>query len=113
MNAAGNECISEKLGDYTLVRLRGEVDLSWSQQVRRAILDALGATGKVGVELSQVSYIDSSGIAALVEGFQNARGKGQQFGLIASSSAVMAVLQLARLDRVFPLFQDVDAARAG
>lgn len=113
MNTVSNECISEQLGDYTLVRVRGEVDLSWSQQVRRAILDALGACGKVGVELSQVSYIDSSGIAALVEGFQNARGKGQQFVLIGASKPVMAVLQLARLDKVFPLFPDLDAARAG
>jgi len=113
MNATANECLSEKIGDYVLVRVRGEVDLSWSQQLRRAILDALGATGKVGVELSQVSYIDSSGIAALVEGFQNARGKGQQFGLIGASKSVMAVLQLARLDKVFPLFPDLDAARAG
>lgn len=108
-----NECVSETLGDYVLVRLKGEVDLSWSREVRQAILGALGATGKVGVELSQVSYIDSSGIAALVEGFQNARGKGQQFGLVAVSKAVMAVLQLARLDRVFPIFPDLDAARSG
>jgi anti-sigma B factor antagonist len=107
-----NECVSETLGDYTLVRLKGEVDLSWSRDVRRAILDALGDSGKVGVELSEVSYIDSSGIAALVEGFQNARGKGQQFGLVAVSKAVMAVLQLARLDRVFPIFPDLDAARS-
>ena len=113
MNNIANECISEDLGDYTLVRVRGEVDLSWSQQVRRAILDALGASGKVGVELSQVSYIDSSGIAALVEGFQNARGKGQKFALVGASKPVMAVLQLARLDKVFPLFPDLDAARAG
>ena len=107
-----NECVSETLGDYVLVRLRGEVDLSWSQQVRKTILSALGATGKVGVELSEVSYIDSSGIAALVEGLQNAKSRGQQFGLVAVSKAVMAVLQLARLDRVFPIFADVDAARA-
>lgn len=107
-----NECVSETLDDYVLVRLRGEVDLSWSQQVRKTILGALGATGKVGVEMSEVSYIDSSGIAALVEGLQNARSKGQQFGLVAVSKAVMAVLQLARLDRVFPIFADVDTARA-
>lgn len=113
MSNANNECVSETLGDYVLVRLRGEVDLSWSQQVRRAILDALGASGKVGVELSQVSYIDSSGIAALVEGFQSARGKGQQFGLVAVSQAVLAVLQLARLDRVFPIFPDIETARIG
>ncbi len=107
-----NECISETLDGYVVVRLKGEVDLSWSQEVRRAILAALGDTGKVGVELSEVSYIDSSGIAALVEGFQNARGKNQQFGLVAVSKAVMAVLQLARLDRVFPIFPDIDAARS-
>jgi anti-sigma B factor antagonist len=112
MNNAANECVSESLGDFVLVRLKGEVDLSWSQQVRKTILDALGASDKVGVELSQVSYIDSSGIAALVEGFQNARSKGRKFGLVATSTAVMSVLQLARLDKVFPLFASVEAARA-
>ncbi|MEO8802670.1 MAG: STAS domain-containing protein [Rudaea sp.] len=113
MSETGNACVSETQGNYVLVRLSGEVDLSWSQQVRRAILDALDNTGKVGVELSQVSYIDSSGIAALVEGFQSARGKGQQFGLVGASAPVMSVLQLARLDKVFPLFATVEAARAG
>jgi anti-sigma B factor antagonist len=107
-----NECVSENLGDCVLVRLRGEVDLSWSQQVRKAILAALGGTNMVSVELSEVSYIDSSGIAALVEGLQNAKSKGQKFALVAVSKAVMAVLQLARLDRVFPIFADVDAARS-
>jgi len=112
MNNAANECVSETLGDFVLVRLKGEVDLSWSQQVRKQILDALGVSSSVGVELSQVSYIDSSGIAALVEGFQNARTKGRKFGLVAASSPVMSVLQLARLDKVFPLFASIEAARA-
>ena len=112
MSGTTNECTSENLGDYVVVRLKGEVDLSWSQQVRKTILDALGECGKVGVELSQVSYIDSSGIAALVEGFQNARSRNQKFGLVGVSGAVMAVLQLARLDRVFPIFADLDAARS-
>jgi anti-sigma B factor antagonist len=48
-----------------------------------------------------------------VEGCQHARGKNLQFGLVSVSKAVMAVLQLARLDRVFPIFPDLDAARAG
>ncbi len=107
-----NECVRETIDDYVLVRLKGEVDLSWSQQVRKAILEALDESNRVGVELSAVSYIDSSGIAALVEGFQNAREKGQKFGLVAASKAVMAVLQLARLDRVFPMFPNLESARA-
>jgi anti-sigma B factor antagonist len=113
MNETVNACVSEDRDGYLVVCVRGEVDLSWSQQVRDAILAALGRGNAVGVELSQVLYIDSSGIAALVEGFQTARGKGKRFGLIAASAPVLAVLQLARLDKVFPLFADVDAARVG
>ena len=106
-----NECKAEFDGDFVLVRVRGEVDLSWSQNLRKTILDALARARVMGVELSEVSYIDSSGIAALVEGFQSARGKGQRFALVAASESVRAVLQLARLDRVFPMVDDAAAAR--
>ena len=73
------------------------------------MLDALTRAPRVAVDLSAVSYIDSSGIAALVEGFQNARGKGQPFELVSVSAPVLAVLKLARLDRVFQI-RDVRAA---
>lgn len=89
--------------DTAIVVLGGEVDLSWSSQVRREVLAALTRAPKVAINLAQVSYIDSSGIAALVEGFQSARGKGQPFELVAVSPAVLAVLKLARLDRVFTI----------
>jgi anti-sigma B factor antagonist len=97
---------TEELDGIVLIRLRGEVDLSWSQQVRQAVLSALETNPAVGVELSEVSYIDSSGIAALVEGFQSARSRGSRFALVAVSDAVRAVLELARLDRVFVIVAD-------
>ena len=99
----------ESAAGSALIRLRGEVDLSWSQQVRGAVLDALGKHPRVGVELSEVSYIDSSGIAALVEGLQKARTQGRGFALVAVSDAVRSVLELARLDRVFPIVADAGA----
>ena len=105
-----NTLKTEDIADGKLVRITGEVDLSWSQKVRKAILDALAGSKAVAVDLSGVGYIDSSGIAALVEGFQQARGKNQKFGLVAVSPAVLAVLELARLDRVFPLFATVEDA---
>lgn len=112
MSANANEVASEIRDGYVLVRLRGEVDLSWSQVVRRAVLDALDHAAAVGIDLSEVSYIDSSGIAALVEGFQRARTRGSRFALVAVSDSVRAVLELARLDRVFVLVATPDAVIA-
>lgn len=104
-----NDVVTEQLDELTLVRLSGEVDLSWSAQVRDTVLEALEQQS-VGVDLAAVSYIDSSGIAALVEGLQAARAGGRHFLLIAVSTAVLAVLELARLDRVFTLLPDLDSA---
>ncbi|MCX7557316.1 STAS domain-containing protein [Xanthomonadaceae bacterium JHOS43] len=98
-----SQCSTRIDGDTATVLLGGEIDLSWSAQVRREVLNALERAPKVAIDLSQVGYIDSSGIAALVEGFQNARGRGQPFELSAISPSVLAVLKLARLDRVFPI----------
>ncbi|WP_395792745.1 STAS domain-containing protein [Aquimonas sp.] len=103
-----NQCLTEADGRYAVVRLSGEVDLSWSAQVRQAVLAALADSEHVAVHLGAVQYIDSSGIAALVEGFQNARGRGQRFVLVAASDPVRAVLRLARLDRVFELVDTLD-----
>lgn len=97
---------------WIILDVHGEVDLSWSQQVRRDVLDALASSPALAVELSAVSYIDSSGIAALVEGFQQARARGQRFALVAPSASVTSVLELARLDRVFPIYASLDAARS-
>jgi anti-sigma B factor antagonist len=105
-----NSLKTEERASARLVLITGEVDLSWSQKVRKAILDALAGGKPVAIDLSGVGYIDSSGIAALVEGFQQARGKQQKFALVAVSPAVLAVLELARLDRVFPMFSDLDTA---
>lgn len=96
-------CTSREEGGFVVVSVAGEVDLSWSSQLRRAILDALAAGSPVLVDLEAVSYIDSSGIAALVEGYQTARATGRRFGLVAISQPVRAVLELARLDQVFPI----------
>jgi len=88
-------------GLQVVVVLAGEVDLSWSQQVRDTILAALKGNDRVAVDMSAVTYIDSSGIAALVEGFQAARGRGKTFVLLSVSQPALAVLKLARLDKVF------------
>jgi anti-sigma B factor antagonist len=108
----GNGCSQRFADGWIILDVRGEVDLSWSQEIRRSVLEALATTPALAVELSAVSYIDSSGIAALVEGFQQARAKGQRFALVSPSASVNSVLELARLDRVFPIYADLAAAQS-
>ncbi len=97
-------------GDYKVVEMSGNVDLSVSPDARKQILSCLeNSSVGVLVDMSQVSYIDSSGIASLVEGYQTAEKNNVNFGLLGVSDAAMNVLQLARLHKVFPIHDSVDA----
>lgn len=107
-----NSCTTEHNGEHCVVTVSGEVDLSWSSQLRREILDALERCSTVIVRMDDVAYIDSSGIAALVEGYQTAKAGDKRFALAQLSEPVTAVLQLARLDQVFPIYGSVEDALA-
>ena len=104
----GTKYNTREEGGYAIVELAGEVDLSCSPDARKQILDCLGNNDLL-VDLSQVTYIDSSGVASLVEGYQTAKKKSRKFGLIGVSDAAMNVLQLARLDKVFPIHASLEA----
>jgi anti-sigma B factor antagonist len=93
---------------YTVVELSGDVDLSCSPEARATILGCLTQARNVLVDLSRVTYIDSSGVASLVEGYQTAKKRKLKFGLIGVSEAALSVLKLARLDRVFPIHATVN-----
>jgi anti-sigma B factor antagonist len=94
-------------GDTTVVALDGDIDLESSPLARAALLEAIAAsrTPRIVADLSAVTYIDSSGVASLVEALQKARGAGKQFALAAVSEPARRVLELARLDRVFTLLE--------
>lgn len=93
----------EKTDDLTTIYVTGEVDLSNSAEVRKTILAALKTTPEVKVDLSGVEYIDSSGIAAMVEGLQFANSNGRSFSLTQPSAQVKSIMELARLDQVFTI----------
>ena len=98
--------------DYAVVCLTGEIDLHSSPQGRKLILACLREGRPTLVDLSAVSYIDSSGVASLVEGFQLARERELDFGLVGVSDAALNVIKLARLDKVFPIYASVQARLA-
>lgn len=91
-----------------VVAFRGEVDLESSPAARELLLKCFDTATNVIVDLSEVTYIDSSGVASLVEALQAAKKSGGQFALAASSEPTRRVLELARLDKVFTMYDSVD-----
>jgi len=96
--------------NYIIIMLSGDIDMSCSPEARQIILDALNKKENTMVDLSQVTYIDSSGVASLVEGFQTAKANKLKFSLIGVSDSAMMVFKLARLDKVFPIFDTFEQA---
>lgn len=94
--------------DGLVVSLVGDVDLESSPQARKVLLECVGRKRAVIADLSKVTYIDSSGVASLVESLQAARKGGTTFALAAVSESAMRVLQLARLDKVFTILPTVE-----
>jgi len=91
-----------------IVELKGDVDLQTSPDARQALLDGVTRGMPILVDLSGVGYIDSSGVASLVESFQTARKSGQNLALVAVSEGALRVLQLARLDKVFTICDTIE-----
>lgn len=101
------ECTTHSENGFTIIAISGEVDLHYSPKAREIILKYLGEKNNVLIDLSAVAYIDSSGVASLVEGFQHARTHDLKFALMGVSDAAMQILQLSRLDKVFPIIASI------
>ncbi len=92
-----------KDGEYYRVTAKGDIDLYSSPELRSAILKAIKRKEGVAIDLSGVGYMDSSGVATLVEGLKSCAANHQEFVIERPSDAVVKVLQLARLDTLFKL----------
>jgi anti-sigma B factor antagonist len=86
-----------------IVALSGDVDLESSPEARQVLLECVARQRDVLVDLSGVGYMDSSGVASLVEAYQQSKQQGTRFALASVNPSALRVLQLARLDTVFTI----------
>ena len=89
--------------DVLIITANGEIDLENSGGLREQIASALDANTAVSINMSDVNYIDSSGVAALIESKQRAGEGGKEFKIIKTSEAVLSVIKLAKLDSFFDI----------
>jgi anti-sigma B factor antagonist len=94
--------------------IEGDIDMSSSTQVRTHLTELFDKNQKaIVVDLSKVPYIDSSGIATLVEGLQWSHANSTKFRLTCLTPMVKDVFEIARLLTVFEVFESNEEALKG
>jgi anti-sigma B factor antagonist len=98
----------------TILDITGDIDLAHSPAMRKALLQEIKEkkTPKVLLNLEKVRYIDSSGIASLVEGLKASRDMGSRLILYGLSKTVREVMELSRLQKIFEIHESEAQALA-
>lgn len=99
-----------EFGEARVVDLEGEVDLGTSPDLRRALFDLLTKTSKLALNLRALRYIDSSGIATLIEVLKDAQLLQKDFILYGLSPAVQDVFRLTHVNRIFRIVETEEQA---
>jgi anti-sigma B factor antagonist len=102
------------LDKTTIFDISGDIDLATSPELRKALLRELRELKmpRVVLNLGAVRYIDSSGVASLVEGLKASRDVGSRLILFGLNRTVREVLQLSKLVRIFEIYENEEQAVA-
>jgi anti-sigma B factor antagonist len=99
--------VRKDAGGVALIYVEGEVDMHTSPNVRDTLLPYFKRDMKgIIIDLSGVTYMDSSGIATMIEGLQWSNREGGRFVLAGLSPTVMDVFVLTNLKDVFEFSAD-------
>jgi anti-sigma B factor antagonist len=106
------QIIARRVDTATIFDISGDIDLAHSSEVRRTVLVEIREkkTPRVLLNLREVDYIDSSGVASLVEGLKASRDVGSRLILFGLTTNAYEVLQLSRLLNVFEIYDTEDKA---
>lgn len=101
----------EHKNDTVIIKPLGEIDLHNSPQLRKTLQEITEKdTVNLLINLEAVSYMDSSGLATLVEVFQRISGLGKKLALFSLQDTVKNIFSITRLDEIFPIYPSLEEA---
>ena len=102
------------LDKTTIFDISGDIDLATSPELRKALLREFRdlKIPRVVLNLERVRYIDSSGVASLVEGLKASRDVGSRLVLFGVNSTIREVLQISRLLKIFEIYENEEQSVA-
>ena len=90
-------------GNISTIHLDGEIDMDVTEKAKEAIFPVIDSGKEVHLNLSQVQYMDSSGISVLIESHQKALEKGTKLIVKDVSKSVLKVIMMAKLEQILNL----------
>ncbi|MFC1570424.1 STAS domain-containing protein [Candidatus Omnitrophota bacterium] len=101
----------EEKNGISIFRMSGDIDINTSPDFKKSFDAAVGAKkDKIVINLKEVSYVDSSGLATLVEILKNMRAYGGKLKLTNLSDKVRGLFEITKLDKLFDIVADEDSA---
>jgi anti-sigma B factor antagonist len=101
------ELKSQLTGDISIAQLSGRFD---SYEAPRLTSWFEKATSKVVVDLTEVTFVDSSALALLVKGMKHCRQQGGDLALCSLQQPVKVIFELTRLDKAFGIYPTLNEA---
>jgi anti-sigma B factor antagonist len=99
------------VGDHTVLDVGGEVDVYTAPRLRERLVELVEQGAKhVVVDLSRVEFLDSTGLGVLVGALKRLRAVNGTLGLVCAHERLLKIFRITALDRVFALYDTVDAA---
>ena len=97
--------------NVTVLQLAGSLDISNAHHIRQTLIDETSdESAQVVVNLRDLSFVDSSGLAALVQGLKRAREHQGKLCLCSLQSPARLIFEMTRLDKVFEIFVSEEEA---
>jgi anti-sigma B factor antagonist len=110
-DALSVEIHTEHDGDAMVYRLRGSLDLATAPSLRAALIEAANAgMHDIVVDLTNVEFLDSTGLGALIGGHRRALEHGGRVRLIVHDGAIQRLLTITGLMSIFAVYGTLDAA---
>ena len=103
----------ERVEDTVVVRLGGEFDLAGEEHFDRMVESLAGESQTIVIDLSGLTFIDSTGLRALLRAWKASQNGGPSLAVIPGTGQVRNTMQLTGVDDLLPIVTEAPVGAPG
>ena len=113
-NRRPTKCRTQKIGKVNILKVIGRLTPDENDDILFSGVKQLIDAGEKDflLDLSSVSYINSTGIGSIIQAYRSAQSKGGDLKILNPSQCVSHIIQVSKLDNIFEVFHDQETAIA-